>query len=250
MRKENPGNVVEEEIINVGETVDLVAQKGRVFRTKIEDRLDNGAFFMSIPSRGGIPMLVHQDDDLYLVFYRESGRYITQMKVAAIEKRGEIRYMWLSQRTKPQKDQRREAYRVPIRFDVQIYEYADEIEQSLLQKADEAEAVTLEAVSSRDISITGIALMTKKEYELESNYILKLYVDGAPMAEKRRIALNKEPPLHVTARVMRCIPWRDSKMFNVGMQFFGMTKQMSEQISRYVLTEQQKQIQRRRLFAD
>jgi hypothetical protein len=243
-------NMTEEEIINVGETVDLVAQKGRVYRTKIEDRLDDGPFLMSVPSRGGIPMLIHQDDDLFLVFYRESGRYIAQMKVVAIEKRGEIRYMWLRQMTKPQKDQRREAYRVPVRFDVQVYEYNEEGEPGLMLEADEAEAVTLEAVSSRDISVTGIALMTKKEYELESTYLLKLYVDGTPMSEKRRVVLGKEPPLHVTAKVMRCIPWRDSKMFNVGMQFFGMTKQKSEQIAKYVLTEQQKQIKRRRLFAD
>jgi c-di-GMP-binding flagellar brake protein YcgR len=242
--------MVAEEIITVGETVDLVAQKGRVYRTKIEDRLDNGPFLMGIPSRAGLPMLVHEDDEIFLVFYRESGRYITQMKVSAIEKRGLIRYMWLTQMTKPQKDQRREAYRVPIRFDVQIYEYSDAIEQSLMQKAEEAEAITLEAVSSKDLSVTGIALMTKKEYELESNYLLKMHIDGNPIGEQKKASIDKEPPLHVTATVMRCIPWRDSKMFNVGMHFFGMTKLMSEQIAKYVLTEQQKQIKRRRLFAD
>jgi len=238
--------LIEEESIVIGETVDLVAQKGRVYRTKIEDRLKSGPFLVGVPSRGGAHMPVFQDDIIYLVFYRETGRYITQMKVLAIEKRGEIRYMWLLQQTTPQKDQRREAYRVPVRFDVIIFEYMEDIEQSLMQEGEEAKAVTLEAANSKDISNTGIALMTKTEYELDSNYILRLLFETTFSGVNRIGSPDKEPPLHVAARVMRCLPWRDSKMFNVGMQFFGMTKNESEYVARYVLTEQQKQIKNRR----
>jgi len=238
--------VLEEEII-VGDKVDLVTSAGAVYRTMIEDRLDNGPFLAGVPNRKGVHMLVDRGDDIYLVFYRETGRYIAQMKVIALENRGGIRYMWLTQKTMAQKNQRREAFRLPVSFEVQIYEYTDDVENGITFALDAVKAISLEIVNSRDLSVTGIALLTKKQYELGEQFLLSMHLGREAGNIKGSIGDDKTPALHLTATVRRCIPWRTSNTFNTGMQFFGMTESMSEGVARYVLTEQQRQIKRRRL---
>ena len=235
----------EDEIIVVGYKVELVAQMDKVYRTMIEDKIEHGLFLAGVPSRHGTNMQVEQDDDLYLVFYRETGRYIAQMKVIALEKRGEIRYMWLVQKTPVQKNQRREAFRLPVSCNVEIYEYVEDTEQKPANLEEEVKTIAFEAVSSRDISVTGIALLTKKEYDPEEKYTLNLYLGGESAGI---IKTGKTSPVQIAATVKRCIPWRTSNKNDTGMQFFGLTKDMSESIARFVLTEQQKQIKRRRLL--
>jgi len=238
--------VVDDEIILVGDKVDIVAESGIVYRTMIEDRLNDGPFLAGVPNRKGIYMQVEQDDNVYLVFYRSSGRYIAQMKVVATEKRGEIRYMWLMQATRAQKNQRREAFRLPVEFAVQIYDFSEESEQGLRVADENTEEIALETASCRDISVTGIALLTKKEYEFDGKYNLSLHMDKTPASIRTRSSTENTPALHLTATVKRCIPWRTGNTFNTGMQFFGMTESISDQIAKYVLNEQQQQIKRRR----
>ena len=240
-------NTLADEVIIVGDKVDIVTQSGEVYRTMIEDQVYNGTYLAGVPNKKGIYMFVHQDDDLYLVFYRETGRYIAQMKVVALEKRGELRYMWLIQKTKAQKNQRREAYRLPVDFDVSIYEYKEEVDKKgLIYVGGEAEDTVLESVSSRDISVTGIALLTRRQYENNEKYLLSLHMDRNAASIRTRSSTDSSPALHLTAAVRRCVPWRTGNLFNTGMEFFGMTEAMSDGIAKYVLSEQQKQIKRRR----
>jgi len=241
-----PEKVVDDEIIIVGDKIDLVAESGIVYRTMIEDRLNDGPFLAGVPNRKGIYLHVEEGDKLYLVFYRASGRYIAQMKVVATEKRGEIRYMWLMQVTRAQKNQRREAFRLPVEFAVQIYEFAEDTEQGLRVVTDEAQESVLEMATCRDISVTGIALLTKKQYEFDEKYLISLHMDKTPTSIRVKSSRDNTPALHLTATVKRCIPWRTGNTFNTGMQFFGMTESMSDGIAKYVLAEQQKQIKSRR----
>jgi len=242
----------DEEVIVVGDKVDMVTQSGEVYRTMIEDRLANGPYLAGIPNRKGVHMRVEQDDDIYIVFYRESGRFIAQMKVVALENRGEIRYMWLIQKTLAQKNQRRDAFRLPVSFDVQIFDYIEDTEQGISYVSDEVEDIALESVSSRDLSVTGIALITKKKYELDEKYLLSLHLHKTSASIRNVSSTNNQanstPALHLTATVKRCIPWRTGNTFNTGMHFFGMTESMSDGIARYVLIEQQRQIKKRSRF--
>ena len=238
--------ILTDETIVIGDKVDIVTQSGQVYRTMIEDQLDNGPFLAGVPNKKGVYMFVHQDDDIYLVFYRETGRYIAQMKVVAVEKRGELRYMWLMQKTKAQKNQRREAYRLPVDFDVKIYDYKEEEKKGLIYVGGEGGEAALEVVSSRDISVTGIALLTRRQYELNARYTLSLHMDRNAASIRTKSSLEDGPALHLTAAVRRCVPWRTGNLFNTGMEFFGMTEAMSDGIAKYVLSEQQKQIKRRR----
>jgi len=237
---------VDEEIIVVGDKVDVVTQTGLVYRTMIEDMVNNGLFLAGVPQRKGLYMNASVEDDLYLVFYRESGRYIAQMKVVALENRGELRYMWLIQKTKAQKNQRREAFRLQVAFDVQILEYNKDAETGIRFVSNETNSDAIEVVSTRDISVTGIALLTRKQYEHDEKFMLSLHIERNPSNIRTKETEEKTPALHLTAAVKRCIPWRTGNTFNTGMQFFGMTEAMSDGIAKYVLSEQQKQLKRRK----
>ena len=239
---------VDEEIIVVGDKVDLVTKTGAVYRTMIEDRLDSGPFLAGIPNKKGIYMNVNQDDDIYLVFYRESGRFIAHMKVVGLERRGELRYMWLVQKTRAQKNQRRGAFRLAVSFDVFIFELPAEDKKDVDIIFDEEDTPAIEVANCRDLSITGIALLTMKTYELGDKYVLSLHMDRAPANIRHKPATAHMPTMHLTATVRRCVPWRTGRTFNTGMQFFGMTDTMSEGLAKYVLNEQQKQIKRRRML--
>ena len=241
-----PEKVVDDDIILVGDKVDIVAESGIVYRTMIEDRLKDGPFLAGVPNRKGIFMNVEQNDSLYLVFYRASGRYIAQMKVVATEKRGEIRYMWLMQATRAQKNQRREAFRLAVEFDVQIFEFAEDAEQGLKKVENDEENPALERAICRDISVTGIALLTKRQYEFDEKCLLSLHMDRTPESIRNVSLRESLPALFLTATVKRCLPWRTTNTFNTGMQFFNMTESISDGIAKYVLSEQQKQIKRRR----
>lgn len=240
-------------IIVVGDKVDLVVETGHVYRAMIEDRIENGPFLLAVPSLKGIPMMVHQDDDIYLVFYRESGRYIAQMKVIGFEKRGAVRYMWLLQKTLAQKNQRREAYRLPVSFSVSIYKYnetayPDFSDSMPVEDADsEARAVALETANSKDLSVTGIALITRTQYTLKEEYTIVMQLKSSSATARASKDAGKKAPLRLTAAVRRCIPWRVSGKFNTGMQFMNVPQSTSEEIAKFVLTEQQRQIKMRRL---
>jgi len=240
--------VLADEIIVVGDKVDMVTSKGAVYRTMIEDQLENGAFLAGIPNRKGAHMDVYSGDDLYMVFYRDSGRYIAQMKVISLDNRGGIRYMWLAQKTVAQKNQRREAFRLAVSFEVQIFEYVEDVEQGLEIITEEVNEPAIEVVSSRDISVTGVALITKKKYELDERFLLNMHLGRSAVNIRDPRAESRNPALQLTATVKRCIPWRTTNTFNTGMNFLGLTESMSDGIARYVLAEQQKQIKRRRLL--
>ena len=236
--------ITDEEMIIVGDKVDLVTQGGEIFRTMIEDE-QNGILLAGIPSRRGVYMHVKEDDDLYLVFYRDSGRYIAHMKVAALETQGALRYMRLVQNTRVQKNQRRNAFRLQVSFEVQIFEYTEKTYQNLPFAQDNIKFAVLETVNSKDISVTGISLLTKKKYDLDQKYILSLHFSKTSANIKTRAETERTSALYLNAFVKRCIPWRTGNFFNTGMHFFGMTESVSDGIARYVFNEQQRQLKRR-----
>jgi len=228
----------QDNILYIGDKIDLIGERSRVYKAMIEDVVENLLYLVGVPRHAGLPMPLHVNDEVTLIFYRDSGRYITRMRVAGFERKGEVRYALLFMVTKPEQDQRRGAYRLTSRLEVQVCEYIADMEKKLTGYGDVSEMAVLETTSTRDISVTGIGLVTKQEYELGEKRLLKIYFS------KQR---TKTLPFLICGKATRFIPWPGSGMNNVGMQFFGQTKNMNEYISRYVLNEQKKQIKSRRL---
>lgn len=245
---------VSEDTLVIGDKVDIVSEDGQVYRSMVEDRVDDGPFLVSLPHRRGRYMYVAQDDVVYLVFYREGGRYIAQMKVLMLEKRGAIRYMWLLQETRAQKNQRREAFRLPVTVPVVVYEYIEGY-KSVLHELDrnkpasdeaDAELSVSEVVTSRDISIKGIAISSKRVYNIDDEYLLGVDIDNTSVIIGGVARIKGRPSIILKSVVRRCIPMNENKINHVGFRFFDETKEVSEKIARYVLIEQQRQIKSQR----
>ena len=212
---------------------------GIPYRTTIGSILKGGLLSAMVPGSGGIPMKIHLNDELALAFYRESGRYTTRVKVVNLEIRDDSRFMHLALLAEPEKDQRRKYYRLPVSLNVILCEYINHIEEDITMREELAEAVALEIAGTKDISITGVALITKHGYVHGDKYILKLFFENKPR--------EKATPFIICAEVIRSIPGRQNNSFQVGMRFFGQTQSMSEYLARYVLKQQQIQIMQRRL---
>ena len=221
----------------VGDKVELIKEAGRFYKTMIEDDHGGGAYLVGVPSYGGIPMLLHINDEVLAVFYRESGRYVSPMRVLKLTKEGEVRYALLIQKSKPRRHQRREAFRLPVSLRAAICEYSEGIEEELLADAETPETAALEAALCLDISVTGISFTTKRQYAPGDCCLLRLYMGYRQ---------NAMAPFDICAEVMRSSPGLKRGTYYTGFRFFGQSKRMNDHLSRYVFTEQQKQIKQRR----
>jgi len=229
--------MIDDGVLVLGDMVDLAGHKNRMYRTKIEDVAPNGLFLIGVPRFGGTPMPIHVNDDVFVVYYRQTGRFIVRMGVVGFEKRGYVRYAWLFQKTEPYKDQRRETFRVPINLDVSVCELSEDTEAKAPEFDDVENVKVLEKVSSRDISVSGISFLTKGEYLVGDRRLLKVYIQSD----------DANLPFVSTATVARYAPWRESGKNHAGLRFFGLTKNKSEYISRFVLEEQRRQLKQKRL---
>jgi len=228
--------MITDEVLVVGDKVDLIDYGNNEYRTKVEDITGNGLILVGVPSLAGAPMQLYPDDELPLVFYRESGRYITLMRVEGFETRGEVRYTRLMQMNKPENDQRRESFRLPLSLEVHVCEYLTDMEKHLQVVSD---VVMLETVKSKDISLEGISIMSKGEFEIGRKLFLKLFLD---------VPEDQASPFLVCAEVKRSVQWRNSGKNNIGMHFFGVTKRMDEYLWNYMLTQQQKRYKQKGLL--
>ena len=226
-----------ESMIVAGDKVDVVGERGRTYVTMVEDVVENALFLIGIPRNSGTQMPLNVDDEMTLVFYRETGRYSARVRVAGFEKKGDVRYAMLLLSSKPQLEQSRGAYRLPTRIEVRVCKYIEGIEKKLSVFGAVADTTVVETVRSRDVSATGVAIMTMREYGLGEKYLLKLFLN------KLR---TKKPPFLICAKTVRFVPWRESGMNNVGMQYFGQTKYMSEYLLEFMQAEQRRQLKERR----
>jgi len=227
-----------DDIIVLGDKVELVLDDNRVYKTKVEDLTDTGLFLVAVPSLGAMPARLYLNDRIIVGFYRQVGRFITTMEVVAFEKQREIQYVWLLQITQPFKQQRRDAYRLPISIGVQVCEYTDWIENELPLYGDEDRGAIIENVNTIDISITGIALRSSRLYEHGEKYQLKIFFADRQEGAK---------PFLICSEVMRCLPTRETHVSKIGMRFYAATRNRGDILSRYIFTQQQRLIKQRKL---
>jgi len=225
--------------ILVGDKVDVIMDSDRACRTMIEDNIGNGLFLAGVPRYGGVQVRLREDEVIPVMFYRESGRYVVSMKVIGFEKRGEIHYVWLFQSSVPHRVQRRAGYRVPVRIKVHLNKYIGSVDELMQESGDTAGAHAPDIADSLDISVTGIAITSRKTYTPGEKYQLKLHFDD----EQR----EKTPPFILFAEVVRTLQGRNKGMQKVGMKFFGLTKSMDEFLARFVLVRQQQMLMQKRL---
>ena len=225
----------------IGDKLDITTDGRRFYKTSVGDIYPSGLVLIGTPIYRRTQMELRVMDEIYLVFYRESGRYITQMRVVDIQTKDDVKYALLEQMMIPEKDQRREVYRLPTGVELLLCEYTEGIELTLSLRDDVVEANTLAEGRTRDISVTGTAFVTKRECYLGERYLLKMYFNGER---------GKKPPFLICGVVMRSERSLKGGTYEIGIRFFGMTKSKSEFLTKYVLRQQQQMIVKRRLIEE
>jgi c-di-GMP-binding flagellar brake protein YcgR len=120
-----------------------------------------------------------------------------------------------------------------------LCEYTEGMELALTIKDDVKEGEKLADARTKDISVAGVSLVTKRECTLGEKYFLKLYINGPK---------DRSPPFLVCGEVRRSIFTFESGIYDVGMGFLSMAKSKKEFLNRYILTTQQKMIVQKKLI--
>ena len=231
-----------ENVLVIGDKLSVTDDGVNFYKTTVGDIYRNGLILIGTPIYKEEQMELKLSDEIYLIFYRENGRYITKTQVVDFQVKDGVRYALLEQLTEPEKDQRREHYRLTAGVGVEAFlcEYIDGIEMTLSAREDIKEIEHLAEARARDISVSGIALITtKRQCAPGEKYLIKLYFDGFK---------SKNPPFLVCANVIRSVLNQDGNMYDVGMQFFGLPKDKDDFLAKYIITEQQKRILKRKLI--
>ena len=232
----------DDDVLAVGDKIEIVKDKDRTYKTMIEDMTGNGLFLVGMPSYGGMPVVLRKGDAFSVLFSRESGIYSTYMRVLGFEKKGDIRYTWLLQETRPRRYQRRGAYRLPVNLKVTVCDLPAHDTTEISTGEDHAaepqehgepdDTTVLETAGTTDISVTGLALVVRREYATGGQILLK------PQFPEP----HSPTSFLVRAEVVRSIPERYRSRHCIGVEFIGQSKSMHEYLSRYILAQQQKQI--------
>ena len=219
--------------LTVGDKVDLTRDRRHFYKTTVWDASDKGLILIGAPVYKGAQMHLELNEEVVLVFYRDTGRYVTKMKVVGFREREEVRYTLLEQLMPPEKNQRREFYRLHVSAPVQLFEYQEGIEATLSIRDSVKEANMFADAKIKDISVSGIALTTKWRCKENENYVLKLALQTGG---------NNQGPLTICARVTRTDPAQEGGANVVGMRFFGLTKDKRDFLSKYIIAQQQRMI--------
>ena len=203
----------------IGDKVDITTDGRSFFKTSIGDILDDGLVLIGPPIYRRTRMELHFADEIYLVFYRDSGRYITQMRVVDFQIKDGVKYALLEQMIVPEKDQRREVYRLPVGVETLLCEYIDGIELALAMRDGLHEPRIISQATTRDISITGTSLRSSLACKLGDKFLLKMFLEGN-RAQKA--------PFLICASVVRFENSLKAGRYELGMRFFGLTKEKSE----------------------
>lgn len=226
------------EVIKVGDKVDLYLGKGPYYRTTI-DAVEGGRdYVVTIPSYRSIPIIVRQGQRIQMFFYRNNGRYAMNVRVMDFEMDGQVRLMRLRSLGEPEKQQRRESFRFHTSRKVIVRPF---VMGPFPMRPDPEEADEMEEATTFNISATGIAIKTNRRYEHEERFYLQIY-------------LNPEgPPLETLCRVRqigRVDPVTSNGPYYIGAMFINVSEELTGIIARFVLEEERKQVKQARLVDD
>ena len=228
--------------IVAGDKIEMFTEEERIYKTMVWEVLFDGAILVALPEYQGVPMLIHADDDVYVIYFRQSGRYMIQAKAKGVVTKDGVRYARLVQTTKPIKSQRRDYYRLPVKLKVRVCLYSTKGVVrlgGLSDYMDLDEITEMETTETRDLSVTGVSINTKREYTVGDKYMLQIFIDDAGGDMKE---------LEMYAEVVRIFFEPETMLYKVGMRFLKQNSSTSEFLAKYVLIRQQKQIMRRRLI--
>ena len=224
-----------------GDKIELYKTEKDRYKAVITEAITERMYLVPVPMNKMKPMEIYEGDIIYIAYFRERGRFVMETVARTIVKRGEVRYVVLDQIKEPYPKQLREFFRVPVDVKVIINKLvtAEESTDSAADPIDDLGSVELETVSAKDLSVTGLSIESQLEYKSGERFMLTLHFN-----DKR----TQLPPLIVFSESMRVESDYHRNIYRVGMKFIGLTNSMSDQLAKYLLAVQQKQIIRKKLI--
>ena len=227
-------------LLSDGDKIELYKTEQERYKAVITEVITEKMYLIPVPTVKLQPMQINEGDIIYLTYFRDRGRYVMETVARSLVKRDEIRYVVLEQIKEPETKQLREFFRVPVDVEVKVnlLVTAPGLKTSDDDPAEELASVELETVSAKDLSVTGLSIESNLEYKSGDKFMLTLYFND------KRVKL---PPLTVFSESMRVVVDAHGT-HRVGMKFVGLTNAMSDQLAKYLLAVQQKQIIRKKLI--
>lgn len=222
-------------LLNIGDKVDLYLGTGPTYHSKLEDITSSGNLLVSIPTHKGEPIDVEKGQGLQLYFYRTNGRYRVNVRMNGYIRDRYVRLMELQPLSDPQKQQRRESFRLPVELKVLVTYIEND---SLTEELRGSDSIT-EEVTSANLSANGIAIMTKKQYSLGDRLLMRIYLKWPE---------EKSEPIELIGEVRQtALTDPFEKTYIVGIMFLYMSNDIYSHISRYVMAQEQKRLKQKRL---
>ena len=228
-------------MLSDGDKVELYKTEQERYKTLITEVVSEKMYLVPVPTVKMQPMHINEGEIIYLTYFRDRGRYVMETVARSLVKREELRYVVLEQLKEPSPKQLREFFRLPVDVMVKVSKLVNKPGGESTSGADaddDLETAEIETISANDLSLTGLSITSELEYKSGERFMLTIYFND----KKTNL-----PPLTMFSESMRVVV-DDFGMYRVGMKFVGLTNSMSDQLAKYLLAVQQKQIIRKRLI--
>lgn len=224
-----------------GDRVELYSKDKNTYRAIVSEVTDNNLLYVTVPTLRSVLMQIDVGDEIYLTFFREKGRYVVRTSAKELLDIDGIKHVSLEQLSEPEIRQQREFYRLPVRLKTVVYKIiqgGDAATGDHSEVHDEAEVVEFETAETKDLSVAGVGIESSREYNKGEKYQLRIYLNFSKDDVRQVLTF---------VDVMRAEMNEESKMYKVGMRFFGLTADTMSELSKFVIKAQQQQIVRKRM---
>ena len=216
--------------IKIREKLDLYLGKGPYYRTVAEDISEDNTLLVSIPTFRGIPIILRPGQEVNLYFYRENGRYVIKARVVGFELSGQIRLARLFALSAPERQQRRESFRISAMLRTILRPY---YLGPFPYKPVPEEEQEMEEAPTFNLSATGVAVRTTREYQPGERLYLRIFLSWPQ---------PKSAPLEITGEIKQVVKTDNVKnIFQLGIMFIDASEDMASHITKFVLMEEQRQ---------
>jgi c-di-GMP-binding flagellar brake protein YcgR len=244
--------------IVIGEKADIRYGKSPYYRTVVESVDDDGSLVVELPTYKGTPAPFRVNQELEMMLYRENGKYSVDVRVLRLREIDNIKLVDIEIISEFRKEQRRGYYRLPVvlraevsKLPVSLPTELHRLPEAIPQMDDvmtyEEAVDTLddyttqrEASTTKDISISGLSVRAKSEYQIGESLIVKVHLDSAGKGEQS---------INAMVQVRRVLYDDVSGTYLLGLEFVGAFAKRDE-ITRFIFEQQQKRIRQQKLVKD
>ena len=222
-----------------GDKIELYKTEQNRYKAVITEVINEKLILVPIPTAKLSPMQIKERDIVFVAYFRDRGRYVVETIAKDFVKRDDLIFVVLEQVRPPVAKQLREFFRVPVDVKVRVFKLVPRESDPPDTIPDEYGSIEMETVGARDLSVTGLSIESSFEYKTGDKFMMIMHFN-----DKR----TQIPPLTVFTEAMRVEADHVKEKYKVGMKFVGLTDTMSDQLAKYLLAVQQKQIIRKRLI--